>query len=346
MGLWRSVSGDLERVGVGGCGVGAPGAPRLAGRASPAPPSHSSAKHSPDPRRPRHHSQVGSFPNWDVWGEWNGKFRDDVRRFVRGDAGAKRGLATRLAGSADLYATGARRPDQQVNFVIAHDGFSLGDWVAYSAKHNEANGEGGRDGSDDNLSWNCGVEGPTADPAVLSLRGSVARSAMLALFLAAGTPMIVAGDEYLSTHGGNNNWYGHDDATSRFDWAAAVGDAAGFRRFMTELIALRMAHPLLGGTHFWGGGDVVWYEGAWDDDSSRFLAFELRPRGEGERLFAAFNAHGHGVAAALPPGRWARLVDTHLPPPRDITPGGNAGITGAAYDMAPHSAILLESRGG
>ena len=309
--------------------------------------------------------QVGSFPHHGAWGEWNGVFRDDVRRFVRGDPGAKRGFAARLAGSADLY--GGDGPDRadlpapravarpawhSINFVTAHDGFSLGDLVAYNAKHNEANGEGGRDGSDDNLSWNCGAEGPTADPGVLALRGRVARSHALALFLAAGTPMLVSGDEHLATHGGNNNWYGHDTPLAWFDWGAAAADdggpgGAGFTRFVAGLAALRRAHPLLGGAHRWMAEDVTWHEDHWDNDESRFLAFELHPRGgaPGERLFAAFNAHGHAIPVPLPPGRaWARIVDTNLPPPRDFTPGGNAGVDPPTYLMAGNSAILLVSR--
>ena len=309
--------------------------------------------------------QVGSFPHHGAWGEWNGVFRDDVRRFVRGDPGAKRGLAARLAGSADLYggdAPGrgdlpaprahARPAWHSINFVTAHDGFSLGDLVAYSAKHNGANGEGGRDGSDDNLSWNCGAEGVTGDAGVLALRSRVARNHMLALFIAAGTPMLVSGDEYLATHGGNNNWYGHDTPLAWFDWRAAAcgeGPGPGFTRFVSGLASLRRAHPLLGGSHRWTAEDVTWHEDHWDNDESRFLAFELHPRGggSGERLFAAFNAHGHGIPVPLPPGQtWARIVDTNLPPPRDFTPGGNAGVDPPSYMLEGNSAILLVSRGG
>jgi isoamylase len=305
--------------------------------------------------------QVGSFPHHGVWAEWNGRFRDDVRRFARGDPGAKRAFAARLAGSSDVYGgdgpgvpnlpaprSHARPAWHSINFVTAHDGFSLGDLVAYAHKHNEANGEGGRDGSDDNLSWNCGVEGPSADPAVCALRARVARSHMLALFLAAGTPMLVSGDEYLSTHAGNNNWYGHDTPLAWFDWGAAAGEGGvAFTRFVSGLAALRRAHPLLGGGHRWTADDVTWHEDHWDNDESRFLAFELHPRGggPGERLFAAFNAHGYGVPVPLPPGRrWARVVDTNLPPPRDFTPGGNAGVDPPTYMMEAHSAILLVSR--
>ena len=297
--------------------------------------------------------QVGSFPNWGLWGEWNGKFRDDVRRFLRGDPGLKGSFAARIAGSADLYGSPGvhyREPHRNVNFVIAHDGFSLADLVSYSRKRNDANGEGGRDGSDDNFSWNCGHEGPTSDQAVLSLRARQARSLMVALFLSQGTPMIVSGDECLLSHQGNNNWYGHDSAAlAHFDWEQAErGGPDGFRRFMSGLAELRRTHPALGRTRHLREEDVTWHEDRWDDPESRFLAFTLRDEtGEAGDLYAAFNAHGFSVAAALPPvpegyRRWRRWVDTNLPSPRDWTPGGTeGGVSGERYEVAPHSAVVL-----
>lgn len=295
--------------------------------------------------------QVGAFPNWGVWGEWNGKYRDDVRRFVRGEPGMKPALATRIAGSADLY-TG-RPPAANVNFVIAHDGFSLGDLVAYSAKRNDANGEGGRDGCNDNYSWNCGAEGETQDENVRALRARVARTHMLTLFVSVGTPMILSGDEYLQSHAGNNNWYGHDGPLTWFNWADAERGAAGFRRFVGELAALRASHPALGRTTFLTEADVTWHEHDWGNADSRFLAFTLHApadaRAKHGDLYVALNAHSFSVAAALPalpPGaaKWARVVDTNLPPPRDVTPGGNAGIEGGVYHVAPHSGVVLVSK--
>lgn len=296
--------------------------------------------------------QVGSFPNWGLWGEWNGRFRDDVRRFLRGDPGLKGAFAARLAGSADLYGAPGhsfREPHRNVNFVIAHDGFSLGDLVSYSRKRNDANGEGGRDGSDDNFSWNCGHEGPTDDGAVLSLRARQARSLMAALFLSQGTPMVASGDEYLASRQGNNNWYGHDSAAlAWFDAGAAERGAGGFRRFLSGLAELRRTHPALGRERHLGEGDVTWHEDRWDDAESRFLAFTLRDETEkvGD-LYAAFNAHGFPVAASLPPvpsgyAKWRRWVDTNLPSPRDWTPGGNeGGVSGGTYEVSPHSAVVL-----
>ena len=299
--------------------------------------------------------QVGSFPDYGGrWGEWNGAFRDVARRFVRGDPGFKSAFATRLAGSADLYGgSGRRAPHDQVNFVIAHDGFSLNDLVSYTAKRNEANGEGGRDGSNDNFSTNCGVEGPTDDPAVLAARAKLARTHMVALFLAAGTPMVVSGDEYLQSHGGNNNWYGHDSALAWYDWGEADKGAGGFTRFLSGLARLRSRHAALGRTTFLTDADVTWHEDRWDDPESRFLAFTLRdpaPRTAGPYsgdLYAAFNAHSHSVTVPLPGppsgATWRRCVDTNLPPPRDWTEGGNAGVE-THYTLAPGSAIVLIAR--
>jgi isoamylase len=150
--------------------------------------------------------QVGTFPAHGAWAEWNGKFRDDARRFVRGDAGMKAAFASRLSGSADIYEPSGRAPRHSVNFVIAHDGFTLADLVSYNEKRNAANGEGGRDGTNDNFSWNCGAEGATSDGEVKALRARQMRNLHLALMLAQGPPLLLAGDEYGQSRGGNNNW--------------------------------------------------------------------------------------------------------------------------------------------
>jgi len=325
--------------------------------------------------------QVGTFPNWDIWAEWNGKYRDDVRRFIKGDAGVKPGFATRLAGSADLYHNHNRKPYHSINFVIAHDGFTLADLVSYNDKHNELNGEGGRDGTNDNFSWNCGVEGATTDPTVLALRARQMRNMHLALMLSQGTPMILSGDEYAATRDGNNNWYGHDSALTHFKWdqmeAAKKADENndGWFRYYSSLIKFRRACPLLGRENFLEPKDVTWHEDRWDDPESRFLAFTLHdtvedaawgttnnnneknngsggsssstiicPRGD---LYAAFNTHDFEVTAHLPPPpsgkKWCRLVDTNLPSPRDWTDGGNGGVAGE-YKMASFSSILLVAK--
>src|SRR5262249_2470916 len=161
--------------------------------------------------------QVGSFVG-DSWKEWNGRFRDDARSFFRGDKGSLRRFADRLVGSPEIYGHKLREPEQSVNFVTCHDGFTLNDLVTYNQKHNEANGEQNRDGSDDNLSWNCGIEGPTDDPAIEKLRNRQVKNFLAATLLSIGVPMISMGDEMRRTQHGNNNAYCHDDETTWFDW--------------------------------------------------------------------------------------------------------------------------------
>lgn len=302
--------------------------------------------------------QVGSFPAHGRWAEWNGVYRDDVRKFIRGDAGMKAAFATRLAGSQDLYGGSGRRPYHSINFVVAHDGFTLRDLVSYNVKHNEDNGEGNRDGSNDNYSWNCGIEGDTDEETVLSLRARQARNLHLALMLSQGTPMMVMGDEYGQTRYGNNNWYGHDSDLTHFDWAAAEAAksgqqydegsiwSSGWYRFYTQLIKFRRSSPLLGRSDFLTPRDITWHEDKWDDPESRFLAFTLHNSVEmGEDLYAAFNAHSFQVTVTLPQppaGRtWRRLVDTNLPSPRDWTPLPDSRKVEATYVMESYSAILL-----
>ena len=180
---------------------------------------------------------VGAFPGM-AWAEWNGRYRDVVRRFVRGDAGLLGELATRVGGSADLYAAGGRLPNNSINFVTCHDGFTLYDLVSHNVKHNEANGEDNRDGNDDNMSWNCGAEGNTADPEINALRERQAKNFLAILMLSRGVPMLLAGDEVLRTQRGNNNAYSQNNAVSWFDWRA-VDARREMLRFTRELIALR-----------------------------------------------------------------------------------------------------------
>eukprot|EP00798_Chlamydomonas_sp_ICE-L_P009159 gene9159-16286_t len=210
--------------------------------------------------------QVGSFPNWDIWAEWNGKYRDDIRKFIKGDAGMKGALATRLAGSSDLYQSNQRKPAPAVSSsdfctvsalrcyqlsCIAHDGFSLYDMVTYNGKHNDANGENNNDGTNDNFSWNCGHEGPTGDGVINALRNRQMRNMVLALMISQGTPMIVMGDECCKTHGGNNNWYGHDNKMAHLNWDLTE-EASAMKRFTSELIKFRKEHPALGRETFVG----------------------------------------------------------------------------------------------
>ena len=207
--------------------------------------------------------QVGNFPP--LWSEWNGKYRDAVRDFWRGEPATLPEFASRLTGSSDLYETSGRRPVASINFATCHDGFTLTDLVSYNRKHNEANGEGGRDGSDDNRSWNCGVEGPTEDPAVLALRARQRRNFLATLFCSQGVPMLLAGDELGRTQQGNNNAYCQDNEVSWVDWGTADSEAA-LLAFTRALSALRREHPVFRRRRFFLGhppgdghlADIAW----------------------------------------------------------------------------------------
>ena len=291
---------------------------------------------------------VGRFPNWDKWAEWNGMYRDDVRRFIKGDMGTKCAFATRLAGSADLYHNHKRKPYHSINFVIAHDGFTLYDLVAYNSKHNDANGEKGQDGSNDNLSWNCGVEGETMDEAVNAIRLRQMKNFQMALVTSQGTPMILMGDEYGHTRGGNNNSYGHDTAINYFQWNNLETKRASHFRFFAKSIKFRKDHPLLGRESFLSDGDVTWHETNWMNPESRFLAFTLHEGNlGGGDLYIAFNAHTYSVQIKLPPppsGRqWYRVADTNLLSPDDFCEEGVAGV-GAHYNVAPFSSVMLHAK--
>ncbi|WP_337176505.1 isoamylase [Paludisphaera sp.] len=305
--------------------------------------------------------QVGTFPGGARWSDWNGRYRDDVRRFWRGDLGMTSDLATRLCGSDDLYA--GRGPLHSINFVCCHDGFTLWDLVSYDHKHNEPNGEGNRDGSDANFSWNCGVEGPTDDPEVLAIRRRQVRNLMATLLLSQGVPMILGGDEFLRTQRGNNNAWCQDNSISWVDWTLAR-DNADFLRFTRKMIALRKAHPVFRRRTFFGatGGtpEILWHglQPVRPDFSheSRVLAFALDGRrcdrqGVIDRdFYVAMNAGPEDrefLIPASPSGRgWRRVVDTALPSPDDIS-DVDAGPTVevmSTYDVRSRSMIVLASQ--
>ena len=200
---------------------------------------------------------LGNFPA--LWSEWNGKYRDTVRDFWRGGAGTLPDLATRLTGSADLYGPSSRRPNASINFVTSHDGFTLRDLVSFDQKHNEANGESDNDGTDDNLSWNCGAEGPTEDPEILALRARQSRALLATLMLSLGVPMLLGGDELGRTQRGNNNAYCQDNEISWFDWGSVDNDLLAFTR---ALIAARRRHHALRRRRFASGAlrdDIEWF---------------------------------------------------------------------------------------
>jgi glycogen operon protein len=298
--------------------------------------------------------QVGHFPFGRRWSEWNGQYRDHVRRFWRGEPGLAGQLATRLCGSSDLYERSGRQPHHSVNFVTCHDGFTLWDLVSYNHKHNRANGEDERDGSNDNSSWNCGVEGPTTDAAILHVRQRQARNFIATLMLSQGVPMLLAGDEFLRTQGGNNNAWCQDNAVSWVDWSLAERNA-GFLRFVREMIALRKRHPALRRRGFLRGGDVIWHGViAYKPDFSpwsRSLALALDGRRTGREpdrdIYMAFNAWTETLPFRIPPapqGRpWRRVVDTALASPLDIVglDEGPRVEVGAAYSVMPFSTVVL-----
>jgi glycogen operon protein len=307
---------------------------------------------------------VGRFPYGRRWSEWNGHYRDDVRRFWRGDPGLASALATRLCGSSDLYGPSGRLPHHSINFVTCHDGFTLADLVSYNHKHNEANGEGNRDGMDENLSWNCGVEGPTDVPQVLALRRRQAKNLVATLLLSQGVPMLLAGDEFLRTQQGNNNAWCQDNEVSWVDWRLRERHA-DFFRFVKELIALRKRHPALRRRSFFRGSgpqrnqppDVVWHgvEPGQPDFSptSRTLALAIdgryTDRGPDRDFYCVFNAWQERLPFHVPrspSGRpWRRLIDTALPSPQDVV-GPDEGPPVAFFDrypVAPYSLVVLMS---
>lgn len=289
---------------------------------------------------------VGKFPNWDRWAEWNGKYRDDIRRYIKGDMGTKGSFATRVAGSSDLYKVNKRKPYHSVNFIIAHDGFTLYDLVSYNTKHNDANGEGGNDGSNDNFSWNCGFEGETDDANVKALRFRQMKNFHMALMISQGTPMMLMGDEYGHTRFGNNNSYGHDTAINNFQWGQLEARKRCLFRFFSEVLKFRRSHHVFGRENFLEKDDVTWHEDNWDNYESKFLAFTLHDNNAGD-IYVAFNAHDYFVKIPIPSPsqkrRWFRVVDTNLESPNDFVPEGVPGI-GSTYNVAPYSSILFEAK--
>ena len=278
--------------------------------------------------------QVGSFVG-DAWREWNGKFRDDVRKFVRGDDGMVSALASRLLASPDLYAHKQREPEQSINFVTCHDGFTLNDLVSYNEKHNEANCEQNRDGTDDNCSWNCGVEGPTGDPEIERLRNRQIRNFLALNLLAIGTPMLLAGDEVRRTQRGNNNAYCQDNEISWFDWSL-VEKNAGLLRFVKLLLACRrdpargtaVEHATL--IEFLNNASLKWHGVKLDNPDWGLQSHGLAATVGAPRLKATLHwmlsAYWEPLDFEIPPlpsgckGPWLRWIDTACDPPEDIHP--------------------------
>jgi len=302
--------------------------------------------------------QVGSFGP-DKWKEWNGQFRDDIRAFVTGEHGTVVKLRERITGSFDLYGVGDRPTGQSINFVTCHDGFTVNDLVSYNSKHNEANREGNVDGTNVNHSWNCGVEGPSADPAISLLRLRQIKNLLALTLLSAGTPMLLMGDEGCRTQGGNNNPYCQNNETSWLDWS--LGSRNGdLGRFVANLIRLRFGSEVQssGGrltleqyqteAHYeWHGIELE--KPDWKDDSHA-IAFTLHTASPKRLIYVAVNAFwgplsfelpGSGVAGAL---GWRRVVDTSLSAPDDIADSGaRVAVTSARYIVNPRSLVILEN---
>jgi len=300
--------------------------------------------------------QVGSFVG-DSWKEWNGRFRDDVRSFWRGDHGSLAGFADRLLGSHEIYRWEKREAEQSVNFVTCHDGFTLNDLVSYNQKHNEANGEGNRDGADDNRSWNCGIEGPTDDAEVEKLRNRQAKNFLTVTLLSLGLPMFVMGDEVRRTQNGNNNAYCQDSEINWFDWSLLTRHA-GLYRFVKLLIARRLLRDTgperqrMSLTDLIGQGIKGWHgvrlnEPDWSDQSHS-IAVSVELAKEAISFYLIFNAYWEALDFQLPQigdrkgGCWRRWIDTFLESPEDIVPWQEAlPVSGQIYRAGPRSAVVL-----
>ncbi len=315
--------------------------------------------------------QVGNFPVG--WAEWNGKYRDTIRRYIKGDGGQAAELGYRLTGSSDLYGSSGRRPYASVNFITAHDGFTLHDLVSYDQKHNEANGEDNRDGTDDNASWNCGAEGPTDDPAINELRERQKRNFLALLLLSQGVPMICGGDEIGRTQKGNNNAYCQDSELSWFDWKLDR-PARELLEFTQSLIALRKEHPVLRRRGFFQGRkirgsevkDIAWFrpdgkemtDEDWTQGYVRSLTLrlagdaitELDEKGRAivdDTLLVLLNMHHESLSFTLPAHkkgvRWQTVLDTAEP--REDGKKVTILKGGEQYDLEARSLALLELRG-
>jgi isoamylase len=302
--------------------------------------------------------QIGYFPGY-RWAEWNGRYRDDIRRFVKGDPGVLSAVASRMAGSADIYESSGHLPMNSVNFVNCHDGFTLNDLVSYNEKHNAANGEDNRDGVNDNDSWNCGAEGETDDPAIEALRNRQVKNFAAILMLSQGVPMITMGDEVRRTQSGNNNAYCQDNPIGWFDWDRADRHRDVYR-FFQRIIDFRKRHPVLHRPRFFDGSvnarglaDITWHgtelnQPGWDDPQGRALAFTLGGFDGDADIHVMMNTYWEPLSFAVPTveGRsWRRAVDTSLESPADAAePGKEKIFRGDRYQVDGRSVVVLLSK--
>jgi glycogen operon protein len=298
--------------------------------------------------------QVGSFIG-DSWKEWNGRFRDDARDFFRGAEGSAARFADRLIGSPEIFGREEREPEQSVNFVTCHDGFTLNDLVSYDRKHNEANGEENRDGTDDNRSWNCGAEGPSDDPSVEQLRNRQVKNLLTVTLLSVGMPMLLMGDEVRRTQRGNNNAYCQDNEISWFDWSL-VGQHAEILRFATLLIERRALRDMkheqerMSLNRMRQTARCTWHgvklnQPDWSD-WSHSMAFTAGFENEQILMHLILNAYWEPLEFELPPqengGAWRRWIDTFLESPHDIvTWRSSPAVPGLTYRAGPRSVVVL-----
>ncbi len=293
--------------------------------------------------------QVGHFwPSSPQWSEWNGKYRDSVRRFIKGTFASKGDFVTRLCGSEDLYYS--RSPLCSINFVTIHDGFTLRDLVSYNEKHNRDNGEENRDGTSQNDSWNCGVEGATEKESIQRLRERQMRNFHLVLMLSQGVPLLLMGDEYGHTKEGNNNSWCHDDARNWFLWDK-LDENRGFYRFYQKMIHFRKAHPLLRRNRFFSPGEIEWhgvepFKPDWSHGNLLFACTFIDPEA-GHDLYVAFNAQDRAVELELPSpngGAWSWVVHTGNPSPDDFYDAEEAPQVKQLNLLLPSFAAILLKR--
>ncbi|MGO8746947.1 MAG: glycogen debranching enzyme, partial [Thermoguttaceae bacterium] len=296
--------------------------------------------------------EVGSFSER-RWAEWNGRYRDDVRRFWRGNDGMLGLFASRICGSADIYAKSGKGPESSINFVTCHDGFTLNDLVSYRYKHNEANGENNHDGTTCNFSENYGAEGETTDIGIEALRKGQIKNFLLTLFISRGVPMLLGGDEFRRTQGGNNNAYCQDNETSWYDWSCLKKHEEMFR-FTRGMIAFRRAHPILSKEQFYTGAEIQWFgpnggSPNWSDPNEKQSACLIH-EDQRNSLYLMFNAWAEAADFGLPPllpgTRWHLAVDTSHETPQDLFAAGEEPLweDSRNYHLSPRSSAVLLAR--
>ncbi len=297
--------------------------------------------------------EVGSFSER-RWAEWNGRYRDDVRRFWRGDDGMLGLFASRICGSADIYTRSGKGPEGSINFVTCHDGFTLNDLVSFRDKHNEENGENNHDGTDANFSENYGAEGETTDARIEAVRKGQIKNFLLTLLISRGVPMLLGGDEFRRTQGGNNNSYCQDNETSWHDWSFLEQHRDIFR-FTRGMIAFRRAHPILSKEQFYTDAEIHWFgpQGGlpnWADPNEKRFACLIH-EDEFSHFCLMFNAGADAVDFSLPPAppevRWHLAVDTSRKAPQDLFTAGEEPLweDPQTYHLSPRSSVILLARG-